>query len=326
MVRARPSPWRSWTIVGAPRDRYQDGGHGRGTSEPQPRRRLCNGDSSLSRSPRKVNVLRGSCPPPSPLPLLSSRLLLHSLFSRPLFLSLSLSLSSFFFSRGLVFILATTGRRMPAEASEGYEARRSEQVRYRLTWNLISARCHRPRVGKQRLPRRFLPLPSLFNSGFASMIYSRSPTSKWDVLSSAKSFTAIFYTVIFAIFPRYRRKNPKHILHKIWQLKKIYLYLFTPLLITKRDIQLRRNLYLCNPVASSVLTLNCDHFHHRYQSRHARKYIDLYVIIYTWPLHVSDPNQINHTIFPRLSLTYAFYKVNATILSLNASFLYFYWL
>lgn len=78
---------------------------------------------------------------------------LHSLLSPP----------SLFFSRGLVFILATTERRrMPTGASEGYEARRSEQVHYRLTRNLISARCHRPRVGKQRLPRRFpSPLPPL---------------------------------------------------------------------------------------------------------------------------------------------------------------------
>lgn len=297
MVRARPSPWRSWTIAGAPRlprDRYQDGGHGRGRSEPQPRRRLCNGGSSLSRSPmREVNVLRGSCPPPIPLPSLSSHLLLHSLFSRPL------SLSSFFFSRGLVFILATTGR-MPGEASEGYEARRSEQVRYRLTWNLISARCHRPRVGKQRSPRRFLSLPSVFNSDPQEW-YSGSPINKWDVLSSAKYLLRQSFTR-FSLFFRAIRWKIRSTEFDNWKKSRL-LYLFIPLLITNASGRtiLHRNLYLCNLVASSILTLNCDHFHHRRQSMPAKKYID--VVTYTWSLHVSDPSKINHTIFPRLHFT-----------------------
>lgn len=130
---ARPVPrWRPW-----PRNERVVASAGR----------LCNGGSSLSQSPtREVNVLRGSCPP------LVSFCIVSSCVPSP---------SLLFFSRGLVFILATTGRRMPAEASEGYEARRSEQVRYRLTWNLISARCHRPRIGKRlpfpSLPRRFPP-------------------------------------------------------------------------------------------------------------------------------------------------------------------------
>lgn len=133
---ARPVPrWRPW-----PRNERVAASAGR----------LCNGGSSLSQSStREVNVLRGSCPPLVSC-IVSSRVPSPSLL---------------FFSRGLVFILATTGRRMPAEASEGYEARRSEQVRYRLTWNLISARCHRPRIGKQRLP------PPPLSPAFSSSLY-----------------------------------------------------------------------------------------------------------------------------------------------------------
>jgi len=157
-------------------DRYQDGGRGRGTDEPQPRR-LCNGGPSrgLARAPRERWT---SCEARAPLSSLPPH---SSLFSPLLSLpcrTLLFPTSSLFFSRGLVFILATTGTTNANRTSEGYEARRSEQVRYRLTWNLISAKCHRPRVGKQR-SRRF-PGP---NSG------PRYSEDKWDVLHDAP-FTA----------------------------------------------------------------------------------------------------------------------------------------
>lgn len=154
MERSRPSPWRSWTTVGALR---QTGTKMAAVAEERTSRSL--GDCVMA---ARAGVSRGptrwtSCEARTPL----ASLPLHSPFSSssppPLLLCTlrdpSFS-SSLFFSRGLVFILATTGTTNANRASEGYEARRSEQVRYRLTWNLISTKCHRPRVGKQR-SRRF---------------------------------------------------------------------------------------------------------------------------------------------------------------------------
>lgn len=103
-------------------DRYQDGGRGRGTDEPQPRR-LCNGGPSRGLAgPHE----RGERPAKLVPPLVSPCTVpfLASLFSlsragggTPLFPT-----SSLFFSRGLVFILATTGTTNANRASEGYEA------------------------------------------------------------------------------------------------------------------------------------------------------------------------------------------------------------
>lgn len=126
--------------------------------------------AGVSRGPtREVNVLRGSYPPHVFLSLSLPSFLLSSPCETPLFLT-----SSLFFSRGLVFILATMGTTNANRASEGYEARRSEQVRYRLTWNLISAKCHRPRVGKQR-PRHF-PGPNSGPRNGIPKINEMSPT------------------------------------------------------------------------------------------------------------------------------------------------------
>lgn len=153
-------------------DRYQDGGRGRGTDEPQSRR-LCNGGPSRGLAgPHERGERPARLVPPSRLPLHSPLFtsLLPLLCGTPLF-----STSSLFFSRGLVFILATTGTTNANRASEGYEARRSEQVRYRLTWNLISAKCHRPRVGKQR-PRRF-PGPNSGPRNGIPKINEMSPTT-----------------------------------------------------------------------------------------------------------------------------------------------------
>lgn len=144
----------------AHRDRYQDGNRGRGTDKPQPRR-LCNGGSraGISWGPTdEVNVLQGSYP--------SSRLLLHSLFSLPL-------PSSLFFSRGLVFILATSARRMPTEL---VKATNSSKRTSTIDWRGTSFRpwCHRPRANKQR-PRHFPAPYSDYEMAFLFL------EDEWDV-------------------------------------------------------------------------------------------------------------------------------------------------
>lgn len=185
----KPSPWRSWTVVDVPTGTNMAAVVEERTSKLNDCVMAAEAGSCKPIVERWTScdassLLLSFCIVSSSFPLSHHQILSSSLRRASLSVFLFLSLG-----------LSTWTRRIPAKwASEGYKS--VAGTNKLATWNLISDKCHRPLLAKQRPLRFLVPNPHLLLSVPPFSVLPAANICLLHCFLSAKHFS---YSVLFAL-------------------------------------------------------------------------------------------------------------------------------